>query len=108
MLETIDKLLKKFLCKKYDLKYEVYDDEVIKFALGWDMVMEVRCITITVAFNPTIYRIKDVRNYIDGIVVSTGLQQTEIIDEFFSNNRKKYSMVLTSRYNIKTPHEQNY
>jgi hypothetical protein len=97
MLDTIDKLLKKFLCKKYDLKYVVYDDEVTKFALGWDMVMEVRCITITVAFNPTIYRIKDVRNYIDGIVVSTGLQQTEIIDEFFSDKRKIYSMVLTSR-----------
>lgn len=108
MLETIDILLKKFLCKKYDLKYQVYDNEVKTFVLGQGRVMEVRCIIITVTFNPTIYRIKDVRNYIDGIVVSTGLQQTEIIDEFFSNNRKKYSMVLTSRYNIKTPHERNY
>ena len=108
MLETIDTLLKKFLCKKYDLKYQVYDNEVKTFVLGQGRVMEVRCIIITVTFNPTIYRIKDVRNYINGIVVSTGLQHTEIIDEFFSNKRKIYSMVLTSRYNIKTPHERNY
>jgi hypothetical protein len=108
MLETIDILFKKFLCKKYDLKYEVYDNEVTTFTLGCDRVMEVRCITIMVTFNPTIYPIKDVRNYINGIVVSTGLQHTEIVDEFLTNNGKRYSMVLTSRYNIKTPHEQNY
>jgi hypothetical protein len=108
MLETIDTLLKKFLCKKYDLKYQVYDNEVTTFTLGCDRVMEVRCITIMVTFNPTIYPIKDVRNYINGIVVSTGLQHTEIVDEFLTNNGKRYSMVLTSRYNIKTPHERNY